>query len=61
MINILILLVYDDCFGKKLFESGANATLTGDMLTTVRNNTSEDRQMLKELGYTLKERNLINE
>jgi len=41
--------------GAVLFCSGANAVLTGDMLTTVGNGTAEDRKMLKNLGYQLKE------
>lgn len=41
--------------GMELFKSGANATLTGDMLTTVGNNTMQDRQMLTEMGFSLKE------
>lgn len=40
--------------GAVLFRSGANATLTGDMLTTVGNNTSQDREMLSAMGYQLK-------
>ncbi len=40
--------------GSVLFRSGANATLTGDMLTTVGNNTSQDREMLSAMGYQLK-------
>ncbi len=40
--------------GAVLFRSGANATLTGDMLTTVGNNTSQDREMLADMGYQLK-------
>jgi biotin synthase len=40
--------------GEILFRSGANATLTGDMLTTVGNNTAQDREMLSLLGYRLK-------
>jgi biotin synthase len=40
--------------GRVLFASGANATLTGDMLTTVGNNTAQDRQMLHEMGFILK-------
>lgn len=40
--------------GSVLFRSGANATLTGDMLTTVGNNTSQDREMLSAIGYQLK-------
>jgi len=45
---------YFDDGGAVLFRSGANATLTGDMLTTVGNNTAQDRVMLQELGFTLK-------
>ncbi|MCD8215472.1 MAG: biotin synthase BioB [Clostridiales bacterium] len=41
--------------GEILFRSGANAALTGDMLTTVGNNTSQDRAMLKNLGYSIKD------
>ncbi|MBO6164205.1 MAG: biotin synthase BioB [Lachnospiraceae bacterium] len=40
--------------GEVLFTSGANATLTGDMLTTVGNNTAQDREMLTRLGYEIK-------
>ncbi len=42
--------------GKVLFEAGANAALTGDMLTTVGNNTTQDREMLENLGFQLKEK-----
>ena len=45
---------YFDDGGEILFRSGANATLTGDMLTTVGNNTAQDRAMLSHLGYGLK-------
>lgn len=45
---------YFDDGGKALFHAGANATLTGDMLTTVGNNTLQDRQMLTEMGFELK-------
>lgn len=45
---------YFEDVGEILFRSGANATLTGDMLTTVGNNTAEDRAMLSLLGYRLK-------
>ncbi len=41
--------------GKLLFQSGANAILTGDMLTTVGNGTAQDREMLETMGFTLKE------
>lgn len=39
--------------GTKLFGAGANATLTGDMLTTVGNNTAQDRIMLEQMGFSL--------
>lgn len=45
--------------GEILFRSGANATLTGDMLTTVGNNTSQDRDMLNRLGFKLKDKEVI--
>lgn len=41
--------------GEVLFRSGANATLTGDMLTTIGNNTAQDRAMLSRMGFKLKE------
>lgn len=41
--------------GEILFRAGANATLTGDMLTTVGNSTAQDREMLVNLGFALKE------
>lgn len=47
---------YFDDGGEALFRAGANAALTGDMLTTVGNNTAQDREMLSALGFTLKER-----
>jgi len=36
--------------GERAFRSGANAAITGDMLTTSGNNTAADRQMLAKLG-----------
>ncbi len=39
--------------GRRAFLSGANATLTGDMLTTAGNDTDQDIQMLKTLGFKL--------
>ena len=39
--------------GSKIFLSGANATLTGDMLTTVGNNTTQDKIMLTALGFDI--------
>ena len=40
--------------GAALFRAGASATITGDMLTTVGNNTREDRAMFREMGFRLK-------
>lgn len=37
--------------GKKAFQSGANAAISGDMLTTSGISISEDIKMLSELGY----------
>ncbi len=37
--------------GRRLFTSGANAAITGNMLTTVGNNIRKDIQMFHELGY----------
>ncbi|MDD6656891.1 MAG: biotin synthase BioB [Lachnospiraceae bacterium] len=43
--------------GKKAFESGASATITGNMLTTVAKATiRSDREMLSEMGRKIKER-----
>ena len=39
--------------GTRLFKSGANATITGNMLTTVGNNTEQDFAMLKGMGFDL--------
>lgn len=39
--------------GTKVFLSGANATITGDMLTTVGNNTAHDKKMLTDLGFDI--------
>jgi biotin synthase len=39
--------------GKEAFFSGANATLTGDMLTTSGNNTAMDKKMLVESGFDI--------
>lgn len=39
--------------GKEAFFSGANATITGDMLTTSGNNTEQDKQMLSENGFDI--------
>ena len=40
--------------GKILFESGANATITGDMLTTVGNTIAEDMDMFEKMGRIIK-------
>lgn len=39
--------------GKEAFFSGANATITGDMLTTSGNNTAQDKEMLIESGFDI--------
>ena len=39
--------------GRKLFQSGANAAVTGDMLTTTGTSIIGDVTMFKELGYEL--------
>ena len=39
--------------GEELFRAGANAVLTGDMLTTVGNKTAQDREMLLRMGFEL--------
>ncbi|SJZ60071.1 biotin synthase BioB [Garciella nitratireducens] len=39
--------------GRKIFLSGANATITGDMLTTIGNDINEDKEMLTNLGFTI--------
>lgn len=42
-------LMYDK--GKRCFQSGANAAITGDMLTTGGITIEQDKKLLKELGY----------
>ena len=42
-----------DACGKKAFLSGANSTITGDMLTTSGNDISADVSMLKEMGFDI--------
>jgi biotin synthase len=39
--------------GARIFLSGANAAITGDMLTTVGSNTAQDKEMLIELGFDI--------
>ncbi len=37
--------------GREIFQSGANAAITGDMLTTTGSKIAEDVQMIEELGF----------
>lgn len=46
--------IYFENGAQVLFQSGANAVLTGDMLTTTGSGTAQDREMLTGLGFTLK-------
>lgn len=39
--------------GAKLFQSGSNAAITGDMLTTTGTSIADDIEMFKQLGYEL--------
>ncbi len=39
--------------GRLAFHSGANATITGDLLTTSGNNIEEDKNMLLQMGFQL--------
>ena len=39
--------------GARVFLSGTNATITGDMLTTIGNNTTQDKKMLVHLGLDI--------
>lgn len=40
--------------GKSVFESGANAAISGDMLTTSGITAAKDREMLTQLGFSLR-------
>ena len=42
--------------GKGCFQSGANAAITGDMLTTAGITVETDKKLLQELGYEVKRR-----
>lgn len=42
--------------GKTAFHSGANATITGNMLTTTGCNIAQDKAMLKNMGFTIEGR-----
>lgn len=44
--------------GKILFQSGANASITGDMLTTTGTDIAGDKKMLADLGYNLNKKEL---
>jgi biotin synthase len=44
--------------GEKAFRSGANATISGDMLTTAGISVETDRALLQKLGYVIQEVNL---
>ena len=37
--------------GKKCFQSGANAAISGDMLTTAGITVESDMEMIRSLGY----------
>jgi biotin synthase len=39
--------------GRKAFHSGANATITGDLLTTSGNNINQDKEMLIQMGFRI--------
>lgn len=39
--------------GRKCFESGANAAISGDMLTTAGISVKTDQKLLREIGYEL--------
>lgn len=39
--------------GRKAFQSGANATITGDLLTTSGNNIDQDKGMLTGMGFKI--------
>lgn len=45
-------LLLSDC-GEKAFNSGANATITGNMLTTCGTTIENDKKLLKKLGRTI--------
>ncbi|ABR49379.1 biotin synthase [Alkaliphilus metalliredigens QYMF] len=39
--------------GRRAFHAGANATITGDLLTTSGNNIDKDKEMLTQMGFHL--------
>ena len=40
-------------FGKRLFKSGVNGTISGNLLTTYGNSTANDIEMIKELNFKI--------
>jgi biotin synthase len=40
--------------GETMFKSGANATISGELLTTTGNDTADDMAMIEKLGYEVK-------
>lgn len=42
-----------DDLGKEAFLSGANATITGDMLTTTGTNIEDDKNLLESIGFCI--------
>ena len=40
-------------YGEKAFKSGANATITGNMLTTTGSTVEEDIKLIQKLGRIL--------
>ena len=44
--------------GERAFRSGANAAITGDMLTTAGLGTKSDIELVKSLGYTVCQNNM---
>ncbi len=39
--------------GREAFHAGANATITGDLLTTSGNNINQDKEMLIQMGFRI--------
>lgn len=44
---------YMQGFGKRAFRGGANATITGNLLTTCGNKIKDDKKLIKDLGLKL--------
>ena len=42
--------------GRKAFLSGANSTITGDMLTTSGNGIADDTAMFRGMGFDIERR-----